>query len=298
MHVLPERSISRSSNSRIASVLLLLILVAYASARLLEILPTGIPRLDVVALDVLSALAFALVDGYRHFRRRSIAVFVGLCLVIGNVVENLSTRTGFPFGRYDFLSLMGPKLLHVPILLGCAYVGIAYVSWILGCIIVGTSPSASTRGRIFSVPLIATFIMVAWDLAQDPVWSTVLHGWTWRDGGSWFGVPLSNYLGWYFTVFTIYISFALYQRLNVAFDAPPNPVRDHAAILFYVLCALGNMGQVFAHSDSPVVQDPSGQAWRVADILGASALVSLFVMGAFALLAWLKLSGEAANPTD
>src|ERR1700727_1261289 len=135
MHALLERS-----KTRIVPLLLSLILVTYAAARLAEILTTSAPRLGVVALDVLSALAFALVDGYRHFRRRSIAVFVGLCLVIGNVVENLSIRTGFPFGRYDFLSLMGPKLLHVPILLGCAYVGMAYVSWILGCIIVGTSP--------------------------------------------------------------------------------------------------------------------------------------------------------------
>ena len=53
------------------------------------------------------------------------------------ILENLSIATGFPFGHYEFLALMGPKLFRVPILLGLAYIGMAYVSWILGCLIAG-----------------------------------------------------------------------------------------------------------------------------------------------------------------
>ncbi len=41
------------------------ILLAYVTARALEIAPNSIPRTAVVALDVLSALAFALVAGVR-----------------------------------------------------------------------------------------------------------------------------------------------------------------------------------------------------------------------------------------
>ncbi len=293
MHDAPERPSGQSSR-----IVLCFLLIAYAAARLLEILPNTVPRLAVVALDVLSALAFALIDGQRHYRVRGILVFAAICLVVGNLLENLSILTGFPFGHYYFLNLMGPKFLHVPVLLGFAYVGMAYVSWILGCVIAGSSQSAGTRGRLISVPLIAAFIMTAWDLAQDPVWATILRGWIWRDGGPWFGVPISNYLGWYVTVFTIYLLFALYLRVNSAFDIPVNPVRGLAAIVFYALCALGNVCQGFSREDALVVQDPTGQPWRVSDILGASALVSLFVMGAFAILAWLKLRGEAATPTD
>ena len=78
MHDTPARSIGSFPR-----VLISLILVAYAAARLLEIVPNSMPRLGIVALDVLSALAFALVDGYRHFRRRSVLVFIALCLVVG-----------------------------------------------------------------------------------------------------------------------------------------------------------------------------------------------------------------------
>ncbi|MDR3774598.1 MAG: carotenoid biosynthesis protein [Terracidiphilus sp.] len=270
---------------------LVLIFAAYAAARVLEIVPNPIPRTAIVTLDVLSALAFALVDGARTWRLRGILVFTGLCIVVGNIGENLGVVTGFPFGRYYFVELMGPKLFHVPILLGLAYIGMAYVSWTLGALIAGRTPATP----LLAVPLAAGFIMVAWDLAQDPVWSTVLHGWVWQDGGPWFGVPVSNYFGWYSTVFLIYLCFALYLRRR---PAQANANHGRAAILFYALCALGNVAQAFGHPSPAVVQDPTGHAWRVADITAASALVSIFLMGAFAVLAWIRLDQHRQTATD
>jgi len=194
-----------------------LILAAYVCARLLEVAPSPFartaPRLAVVALDVLSAAAFALVDGTRRYGLRGMLVFCGICVVVGNTIENLSVVTGFPFGHYYFADLMGPKLFHVPVLLGLAYIGMAYVSWRLGCLIVGSA----WREAMVATPLAASCVMVAWDLAQDPVWSTALHGWVWRDGGPWFGVPVSNYLGWYGTVFTIYLRVPAIQADELRF---------------------------------------------------------------------------------
>jgi uncharacterized membrane protein len=273
---------------------LALIFAAYIAARTLEIVPTSIPRIAIVALDVVSAMAFALVDGARQFRLRGILVFAVICIVLGNLSENLSVATGFPFGRYYFLDLMGPKLLNVPILLGLAYIGMAYVSWTLGSLIIGSARSAFP----LAVPLAASFIMVAWDLAQDPVWATVLHGWVWLRGGPWFGVPVSNYLGWYLTVFLIYLLFALYLRWRPAPPCTATPTHGRAAILFYALCAVGNVCQMLRRPDPAVLQDPTGHAWRVADITAASALISIFAMGAFAVLAWIRLEQHLQPATD
>jgi len=279
-------------------VALAFLLAAYACARILESTHNPLPSIAIVALDVLSAMAFALIDGARHYRLRGILVFAGLCIVVGNVTENLSIATGFPFGHYYFASLMGPKLFQVPVLLGLAYIGMAYVSWMLGAAIVGRSPASATGARILAVPLTASFIMVAWDLAQDPVWGTVLHGWVWRDGGLWFGVPISNYLGWYANVFTIYLLFAIYLRRSTAPRHPKPRPTARPAILFYALCATGNVLQIFYKADPAVVQDPAGHTWRVADITGASALVSIFVMGAFAFLAWIRFDGQRGVEAD
>jgi len=277
---------------------LTLILAAYACARILESTHNSLPSIAIVALDVLSAMAFALVDGARQFRFSGILVFAGLCIVVGNISENLSVATGFPFGHYYFAGLMGPKLFQVPVLLGLAYIGMVYVSWTLGSTIVGRSPASATGPRILAVPLLASFILVAWDLAQDPVWATVLHGWVWRDGGSWFGVPISNYLGWYANIFTIYLLFAIYlRRQPVAKPTEPRP-SARPAILFYALCAIGNVLQMSYKADPAIVQDPTGHAWRVADISGASALISIFVMGAFAVLAWIRQAEQQTATTD
>jgi hypothetical protein len=39
-----------------------------------------------------------------------------------------------------------------------------------------------------------------------------------------------------------------------------------------------------------VVVDATGTAWNVSGILTASALVSIFIMGAFTLFAWMRAS--------
>lgn len=275
-----------------------LILAAYACARVLEVTATSIPRTAIVALDVLSALAFALVDGARHYRLRGILVFAALCTVVGNLTENLGVATGFPFGHYYFVDLMGPKLFHVPVLLGLAYIGMAYVSFTLARVIVGDSHLPVEGVRLLALPLVASFLMVAWDLAQDPIWGTVLHGWVWLDGGPWFGVPISNYLGWYGNVFVIYLLFVLYLRRRQSAVIPLPPSAFRPALLFYVLCAAGNVLQIFSHLAPAVVQDPTGKQWRVADIASASALVSIFAMGGFAAIAWVRLGEQGEAPTD
>jgi putative membrane protein len=134
---------------------------------------------------------------------------------------------------------------------------------------------------------LAAFIMTAWDLAQDPVWSTILHGWMWLDGGPWFGVPISNYLGWLGTVFIIFVLFALYLRRRPAL--PNATATAWPAMLFYALCAAGNVAQALPAPVSAVVQDPTGRQWRISDIAHASALVSIFAMGGFAVLAWARV---------
>jgi putative membrane protein len=261
------------------------VFAAYACARIFEVFSGSIPHMGIVALDVVSAAAFAVVDGSRHFRWRTMVVFATICLVVGNVVENLGVATGFPFGRYRFLELMGPKILYVPVLLGLAYVGMAYVSWMLACLILKAPASAATARSIIAIPLLASLIMTTWDLAQDPVWSTVLHGWIWYDGGAWFGVPISNYLGWYANLLVIYVLFALYlrRRGDAATTSGASPLWP--APVFYALCAVGNVLQLASRSAPAVVADPTGRSWPVSQLVGASALVSVACMGTYVYLA-------------
>jgi putative membrane protein len=134
-------SATRSAAQR-TSRALLAILALYALSRIIEVIPISTPSTPIVALEILSALAFALVHGAQQYRLRGILVFAALCLLIGNTIENIGVITGFPYGRHEFLALMGPQLMHVPILLGLAYIGMAYVSWTLARLILGVTGPA------------------------------------------------------------------------------------------------------------------------------------------------------------
>jgi hypothetical protein len=61
---------------------------------------------------------------------------------------------------------------------------------------------------------------------------------------------------------------------------------------------VGNVLQAVSTRAPAVVQDPTGQQWRYADIAGASALVSIFVMGGFAAIAWVRLAEQEKSSTD
>jgi uncharacterized membrane protein len=282
----------RESASRWNGVLWALIVV-YAASRFLQVFPL-VPMLAVVILHVIPPALFALIHGAKLYRVRGILVFVAICVAVGNIFENLSVRTGFPFGHYYFTGLMGPKLLVVPIFLGLAYVGMAYLSWTLARIILRDTQIALSGSRVVVVPLLASCIMVSWDLAMDSVWSTILRAWIWQQGGSYFGVPISNFLGWFLTVYVFYQLFALYLRsrstlTEQAHAAAPLPANYwNLAILFYAVSAAGNLLLLIPQPGPALVSDSSGAQWRVSTITAACALVSIFVMGSFALFAWLR----------
>ena len=271
------------------------LIALYAAARVLQVFPGRVPMLAVVALHVFPPAIFTLIHGAMLYRVRGIFTFVAICLVVGNVFENIGVRTGFPFGRYFFTNVMGPKFLAVPILLGIAYVGMAYLSWALASLILGETRGALAGPRVVTLPLVASIIMVAWDLSMDPVWSTIVHAWIWPQGGAYFGVPVVNFLGWFLTVYVFYQLFALYLVKNSAVSNPLLPGYWSIAVLFYAVSAAGNLLLAIPQHGTALVSDPSGVEWKVSTITASCALVSVFTMGVFALFAWVKRPDCAAN---
>ncbi|HEV3254470.1 MAG TPA: carotenoid biosynthesis protein [Candidatus Acidoferrales bacterium] len=296
-----KQDANEAAESRSAVNLALWVLIAvYAGARVLQVFPGKVPMLAVVALHVLVPFVFALIHGGMLYRIRGILVFVAICLVVGNAFENVGVRSGFPFGRYYFTDLMGPKIFVVPVFLGLAYVGMAYLSWTLGRVILGGAWGPLAGARVMTAPLVAALIMVAWDFSMDPVWSTVLRGWIWVEGGAYFGVPVSNFLGWYLTVYVIFQCFAVYLRGREVSGARLGAGYWKMAIVFYAVSAAGNVLVAIPRPVVAVVTDASGAQWKVSEITVACALASIFIMGGFALLAWVRLrnydAGSGGSP--
>ncbi len=275
-------------NTPIRSVLMALVCL-YLTGRVLQLFAGQVPNLLIVILHVVPPGLFALVHGTRVYRARGIVVFTTICLAVGAVFEGLGLRTGFPFGHYRFTDLMGPKLFDLPVLLVLAYLGMGYLSWVLALVIGGHEGPFSGK-KIVLLPLVASFVMTAWDLSMDPIWADVDHAWVWRDGGAYFGVPISNFLGWLLTAYVFYQLFALYLAKKQV--APARTSQWHLAILFYAISAMGNLLVMVPAFLGEVFVDASGRRWSYSSILWASRLISVFLMLPLSVFAWVKAAGQ------
>lgn len=274
--------------------LFLTLLFFYLVGRVLQLFAGRVPSLLIVIFHVIPPALFALIHGARIYHSRGILVFTTLCLGVGTLFESVSLRTGFPFGHYSFTDLMGPKLFDLPILLALAYVGMGYLSWVLGLAILGCQNETLSGKNIVLLPLAASFGMTAWDLSMDPVWADIDHAWVWRDGGSYYGVPISNFFGWFLTVYIFYQLFALYLRNRVTI--PSQTAHWRVAILFYAISAAGNLLVVAPAFLGGVFVDSAGKRWMIPDILWASRLVSIFLMMPLSLFAWVR-AARAVEPS-
>jgi putative membrane protein len=237
-------------------------------------------------------LLFGLLHGAATYGWRGILCFMVICLGVSNGLENLSILTGFPFGWYHYSSEMGPRLFLVPLLIGPAYFGVGYLSWTLARLILGDDDARLFSLRVFSIPIMASFIMVSWDLAIDPMMSTITGNWVWHHGGNYFGVPLVNFLGWFLTVYVFFQLFALYlHRVRRA----PSKISGYWAqpLLAYVSIVVTPVLSLALDQQGGLVTDPGGGIWRLDDIHAVTALVSLFTLLPFWLLAFFKLHQRA-----
>ena len=233
--------------------------------------------LTVVHLAIL--LSFTFVHGSLRYGGKGIAAFAIICLVVSNAIENLGVATGFPFGPYHYTDALGPKLGYVPLMIGPAYLGVGYLSWVLATVLAGDVKRGAGAFTTFTTPLIGAFIMVLWDLSMDPSASTVAQWWIWEQGGGFFGVPLQNFLGWYLTVFAFMLIFAQYLRRRAPEPALAQPPAHYLqAAAMYAIVGADFVVSYLVRGVSENVVDATGVTWRSGDISETAALTALTTM--------------------
>ncbi|MTK63357.1 MAG: carotenoid biosynthesis protein [Methanobacterium sp.] len=167
---------------------------------------------NLLALDsfVATALIFIVVFLYavERYGKKNALIFFMVTSLVSLFFENLSVLTGFPFGFYHYSPSLG--VLPVPLIIIFEYFAMGYLSWILAHILTGQYSKKLEGKQIFIVPLIATFIMVMWDLTVDPISATLQGLWVWTYPGPFFGIPISNYFGWFLVVYIFLQILALY----------------------------------------------------------------------------------------
>lgn len=106
--------------------------------------------------------------------------------VLGWAAEVVGVHTGFPFGSYRYNAVLGPSVLSVPIAMVPAWS-------LMSAFAVSVACRWSPRWR---GPLAAGWLVLV-DMVLDPVAFHALGLWTWHGDGAYYGVPLSNFAGWF-----------------------------------------------------------------------------------------------------
>jgi len=166
-----------------------------------------------------------------HFGFKRTLLFGTLGYLIAWLSELSSIHNGFPYGFYHYLqNTKGREIwvLGVPLMDSISYVFLSYASYSLSLLII--SPVRRTKWIIcvletrmirnsLYAAILGAVLFVYLDLIIDPV---ALQGGRWFLGqiyeypgnGVYFGVPLSNYLGWFVTGFCMIYAF---QKVDQAF---------------------------------------------------------------------------------
>ena len=109
-------------------------------------------------------------------------------------IEGIGVLTGLPYGQFFYSDFMGPKLFGlVP-----WAIPFAFIPLLLGSVAFVTK----FVEEAWKIILLSALFLVAIDLVIDPI-LVYLGIWVWITPGVYYGIPLSNFLGWFFTgIFT------------------------------------------------------------------------------------------------
>ena len=257
---------------------------------------TLVPGGLVGIINTVLLVAFALVHGIATYGAKTMAWFVVVCLVVSNAAENLSIVTGFPFGHYHYTDVLGSKLFYVPVTIGGAYFGAGYLAWVVALSLVGRAGRPFDGYARWAVPVAAAVVMASWDFMLDPIASTIDKWWIWEQGGGYFGVPFSNYLGWLLTVLVFFAIFSgiVWARTGGAASGAGSPAGFWiGAVLMYALLGVRYVLIYAVPSVQKTYADAAGHAWLKHDIYETAALCALFTCFAFSLFAVLRLKDPA-----
>ena len=150
--------------------------------------------------------------------RRTLIFFFAATL-ISAAAELTGTKTGWPFGGYEYTSFLGYKLLgRVPFAIPLSWFYMGFASFLLADAIVAARNVS--RRTLWSI-LLGAFLLTTWDLVLDPSMAApnmqYIHFWIWHEHGAYFGMPVRNLVGWLGTG-TVFIAAG---RLAWRESAPP-----------------------------------------------------------------------------
>ncbi|MBJ6723495.1 carotenoid biosynthesis protein [Geomesophilobacter sediminis] len=212
---------------------------------------------------VFAFFAAYLVASVLHLGWKKTIWFTAAGYLIAFVSEVSSINNGFPYGWYYYIDTTRHDELWiagVPFFDSLSYVFLCYVSYATAILVL--APIKRWRGdlvtletfrlrRSLSVLLLGSLFQTFLDIVIDPV---ALQGRRWflgqiygyKEAGYHYGVPLSNYLGWWLVSAVMIFALQLIDRLVRSEERPYGvaalPFRSLYAPFLYLCVLVFNLG--------------------------------------------------------
>ncbi len=172
-------------------------------------------------------LGLHLLSGGLQLGLKRIITLTLLAYLIAFTSEYSSTRNGIPYGLYIYTGETHGKELYisnVPFMDSLSYSFLAYFSYSMALLLVSPLKRNGWKFELIDPPwysigvlFLSASLMMLQDVVIDPV---ALRGSQWflgqifyyPDGGMYFGVPLSNFMGWFVVGLAIIYCFQKLDR--------------------------------------------------------------------------------------
>ncbi len=160
---------------------------------------------------------------------------LALSALVGGGSEWLCIATGFPYGSYSYTPLLGVAVGGLPVTIPLAWFMVTSTSIHLARQFVSKSLGAT---------VLAGVLVTLWDLVLDPAMTTGFAAWQWHDTGPYYGIPFTNFAGW----FTVSV---LIAGLFTVLSGVWRPDRSPHSLWLYVVQGGLPAGLALLHGRAP-----------------------------------------------
>lgn len=213
---------------------------------------------------------------------RTAAKMFALTFTVGYIAEFIGVRmrSESTFGGYYYTEpLNGPLLFGIPPITMIDYFALGYPAYIIARVIAGTENRRISAVRNLGVAVLAALTMVTHDLSVDPTQATVRKLWIWEGGGAYFGVPLHNFVDWFFVTLIFLTLYGLLTNRPKAMEFIANRTRRQfylPPILTSLAFAVPVMLAPVLHGQTEISLSMSGVAMFATTIPVLAAVLALY----------------------
>ncbi len=220
MTTIPRELFFKPINFRFG-LFILFIIGSYVISYFFFFLPVMIPPVLFNLIVVIAALP-SLFFFYHWAGAKNSSVIISLLIILTLFIEGMGVLTGFPYGHFFYSDLLGIKILGlVPFA-----VPFAFIPLVLGTV----SIVIQYLQKPWKIILLSTFLLVIIDFIIDPI-LVYLGIWIWITPGFYYGVPLSNFIGWVLTGLVVSTVLVISLKMEIE-DFPKIPITVAISLFF------------------------------------------------------------------